>query len=105
MSRITRFRKLTGRIAEEIFKAKVDGTRIINELFHATKLDFCLHVSSLHQSWAGLGLVAYSAANLFMDAFNQKSGSNDWQSINWRVGAADESIQVSSLKPQQPVSP
>jgi acyl transferase domain-containing protein/acyl carrier protein len=71
---------------ERIFRSKVNGTLVIHEIFQGRKLDFCLLVSSLSPILGGLGLVAYSAANLYMDSFNQyarRCGSAYWKSINW----------------------
>lgn len=46
------------------------------------QLDFCLLLSSLSSILGGLGFVAYSAANIFMDVF-AKTKSMPWMSVNW----------------------
>jgi acyl carrier protein len=50
------------------------------------ELDFCLLLSSLSSVLGGLGFVAYSAANLFMDAFAHQHNQIHpvpWLSVNW----------------------
>ncbi len=68
------------------FQAKVRGTLVLSELLRERRLDFCLLQSSLAAVLGGLGLVAYAAANLFLDAFAQcqnQRGPTPWISVNW----------------------
>ena len=49
-------------------------------------LDFCVVTSSLSSYLGGFGFAAYTAANVFMDAFaHEQNGSGDvpWIAINW----------------------
>lgn len=72
--------------AEEQFNAKIRGTINLEKALKGIELDFCLLISSLSAALGGLGLAAYSAANLFMDAFAKKHNSKQdvpWISINW----------------------
>jgi acyl transferase domain-containing protein/acyl carrier protein len=73
-------------VAEQHFRPKVRGLLVLEELLREKELDFFLVLSSLSSVLGGLGLVAYSAANNFLDAFagqqNQK-GTVPWISVNW----------------------
>jgi NADP-dependent 3-hydroxy acid dehydrogenase YdfG/acyl carrier protein len=71
---------------QEQFRPKVEGLEILNSLLQGKNLDFCFLVSSLSSILGGLGFTAYSAANLFMDAFTQKANRENpipWISVNW----------------------
>jgi acyl carrier protein len=49
-------------------------------------LDFCLLCSSLASILGGLGFIAYSAANVFMDAFvnqHRRTRHQRWTSVDW----------------------
>ncbi|MTJ53555.1 SDR family NAD(P)-dependent oxidoreductase [Anabaena sp. UHCC 0253] len=68
------------------FQAKVNGTYVLTKLFQNHQLDFCIFTSSLAAILGGLNFAAYSAANIFIDAFvhQQNQISNvTWSSINW----------------------
>ncbi|MBC1236337.1 MULTISPECIES: type I polyketide synthase [Nostoc] len=77
---------ITQRNCEDQFQPKVDGLLVLNKILQDKELDFCFLLSSLSSVLGGLGYVAYSAANIFMDAFvhqhNQKNLVS-WISINW----------------------
>ncbi|MGD2085191.1 MAG: amino acid adenylation domain-containing protein [Candidatus Aminicenantes bacterium] len=68
------------------FRAKLEGTLVLEELSLEKNLDFCLMISSISTVLGGLGFVAYSAANHFMDAFsikhNQKK-QEPWLIVDW----------------------
>ncbi len=71
---------------QEQFRAKVEGLEVLNSLLQGKDLDFCFLMSSLAAVLGGLGFTAYSAANLFMDAFAQKANRENripWISVNW----------------------
>ena len=71
---------------EEQFQAKVQGTMVLERVLRGKSLDFCLLMSSLAAILGGRGLVAYTTANCFMDAFAQqqtKQGAVPWISVNW----------------------
>jgi polyketide synthase PksJ len=75
---------------EQQFKPKVYGLLVLHDLFKDKPLDFCLLMSSTAAILGGLAFVAYSAANLFMDAFvNWKNhqcvneNTVTWLSVNW----------------------
>ena len=88
---------------EKHFGSKVLGTAILSELLPKKNLDFCLLMSSISSILGGLGYVAYSAANKFMDAWVQKQNKNSffpWLSINWdawKVGLSGENVKNTSM--------
>jgi phthiocerol/phenolphthiocerol synthesis type-I polyketide synthase E len=71
--------------AERHFRAKVDGTRVLARLLDGRALDFCLLFSSNAAVLGGLGAVAYTAANRFLDAFAdaRPAGGTPWISVSW----------------------
>jgi acyl transferase domain-containing protein/acyl carrier protein len=71
---------------EQQFRSKVRGLIVLERVLSGRKLDFVVLVSSISSVLAGLGYVAYSAANSFMDAFahrRNRAGNVWWTSINW----------------------
>jgi acyl transferase domain-containing protein len=71
---------------ERNFQAKVHGLKVLEEVLQPVKPDFCVLFSSNASVLGGLGSIAYSAANLFMDAFAQARSTADnqrWLSVNW----------------------
>src|SRR5262249_38264290 len=91
------------RLSERHFRPKAQGLCVLEEVLRGQEVDFWALLSSLSAVLGGLGFIAYSAANSFMDAFASKqnqSGSAPWLTINWdgwefrenlRVGPAAES--------------
>jgi acyl transferase domain-containing protein/acyl carrier protein len=71
-------------------RPKVEGLLVLEEVLRGHPLDFCLLFSSLTSVLGGLGFTAYTAANLFIDAFACKHNRNDstpWISLGsdaWR---------------------
>jgi len=82
------------------FQAKVYGLLVLEKVLQGRPLDFYCLVSSLASVLGGLGYVAYSAANLFIDAFAHKQNQTNpvpWISINWdrwQFGENEEENQV-----------
>jgi phthiocerol/phenolphthiocerol synthesis type-I polyketide synthase E len=77
---------LDGEISESQFRAKVYGAYVLERVLQGRQIDFCLLFSSNASILGGIGLLGYSAANLFMDAFAAngcKRDGNDWISANW----------------------
>jgi aryl carrier-like protein len=71
---------------QAVFAAKVNGLYALAQALRGTALDFAVVTSSLSSVLGGLGLVAYAAANAFLDLFAQQSSQTDgvrWMSINW----------------------
>lgn len=80
------FTEISRPLSEEQFRAKVQGLFVLEELLNQKSLDFCLLFSSNAATLGGLGLAAYSAANLFMNAFAKEHNARErtpWLSINW----------------------
>ncbi|WP_416671488.1 type I polyketide synthase [Egbenema bharatensis] len=72
---------------EHHFYSKVRGLATLAEVL-PDSIDFCLVQSSLSSVVGGLGLSAYSAANLFLDAFiaqQNQARSVPWLCLNWDV--------------------
>ncbi|MEC4811963.1 MAG: SDR family oxidoreductase [Scytonema sp. PMC 1069.18] len=71
---------------EQQFQAKVYGLIVLDKVLQDKNLDFCLLFSSLSSVLGGLGFAAYSAANIFMDAFVHKHNQSNpvpWSSVSW----------------------
>ena len=89
-----------GREASEAqFRPKAYGLYVLAELLRDQALDFCMLISSNATILGGLGLIAYSAANLFMDAFaaqQSKLVAVNWISTNWDgwPARADDRLQA-----------
>ncbi|MDZ7268845.1 MAG: SDR family NAD(P)-dependent oxidoreductase [candidate division KSB1 bacterium] len=78
--------ELTPAEVEEQWRAKVEGTRVLQRLLSGRELDFVVLQSSLASQLGGLGFAAYAAANLYLDAFaqqQQRAGQRQWISVNW----------------------
>ncbi|MBY0376012.1 MAG: KR domain-containing protein, partial [Bryobacteraceae bacterium] len=58
----------TSDMCEHIFRPKVGGLRVLEQLLTSHPLDFCIMMSSVASILGGYGLTAYTAANLFLDA-------------------------------------
>ncbi|MBA2681048.1 MAG: SDR family NAD(P)-dependent oxidoreductase, partial [Ktedonobacteraceae bacterium] len=68
------------------FQSKVYGTYALAQAISEIDLDFCMLFSSLSAVLGGLGFAAYSAANLFLDAFTQhhnRRSTTPWSTVNW----------------------
>jgi phthiocerol/phenolphthiocerol synthesis type-I polyketide synthase E len=72
--------------AESQFQSKGYGLYVLDRVLQNIEIDFCLLFSSNASVLGGLGLVAYSAANTFMDAFALSRHVADrapWISATW----------------------
>jgi acyl transferase domain-containing protein len=70
---------------ERHFAAKVRGTAVLADLLRGARCDFCLLVSSLSSVLGGLGYLAYSSANAYLDSFAveaDRAGPTRWYSVN-----------------------
>ncbi|MDY7005043.1 MAG: SDR family oxidoreductase [Cyanobacteriota bacterium] len=70
------------------FQGKVQGTIVLSKVLQNKNLDFCILMSSIASVLGGLGDIAYSAANLFMDVFVHQQNRNNsipWLSVNWET--------------------
>lgn len=71
---------------EAQFRPKVKGIYVLEQVLKGIDLDFCLLISSNASVLGGLGTIAYSAANAFMDLFSihaSASRSVPWISSSW----------------------
>ncbi|KYC36591.1 polyketide synthase [Scytonema hofmannii PCC 7110] len=78
--------KISRTDCEQQFQSKVHGLIVLDKVLQDRKLDFCLLLSSLSSVLGGLGFVAYSAANSFMDTFVHQRNQNhpvSWISVSW----------------------
>ncbi|NMF62565.1 polyketide synthase (plasmid) [Brasilonema octagenarum UFV-E1] len=78
--------QITKTECEQQFQPKIYGLLVLKKVLQDKELDFCLLLSSLSSVLGGLGYVAYSAANLFMDAFvhhYNQTNPVSWLSVNW----------------------
>ena len=71
---------------ERHFQTKAHGLYVLDELLACFDLDsgYCFH--RMRRCSGGTGLLAYSAAHLFMDAFasaGNRARDRRWTSINW----------------------
>src|SRR5439155_572543 len=75
------------------FQPKARGILVLERLLAGRDLDFVLLLSSLSSIVAGIGFVAYAAANAFLDAFaaaRDRLGGTRWLSVNWDNWNFDE---------------
>jgi acyl transferase domain-containing protein/acyl carrier protein len=76
-----------GRLESELqFQPKVYGLYVLERLLRDKKLDFSVLFSSNASVLGGLGFIAYSAANHFVDAFARhisRESRIPWISTNW----------------------
>ncbi len=79
------------------FRAKVFGTRVLEELFQDKNPDFCVLISSISTILGGLQFAAYAGANAFMDAFvsrTKRRGNLRWFSVDWDSMPVRETIEA-----------
>jgi phthiocerol/phenolphthiocerol synthesis type-I polyketide synthase E len=79
--------------SEEQLRAKVHGVITLQRVLETRSVDFCMLTSSLSALLGGIGFTAYSAANLYLDAFaawaNHGTGTR-WLSIDWDSWRVEE---------------
>jgi acyl transferase domain-containing protein/acyl carrier protein len=79
------------------FRPKVYGVYVLDQVLEGRDLDFCLLTSSITAIVGGLGLCAYSAASVFMDAFVHKHNQTSpmpWTSLNWEGAPPDATVDA-----------
>ncbi|WP_068774981.1 SDR family NAD(P)-dependent oxidoreductase [Paenibacillus sp. FJAT-26967] len=77
---------ISGDQSDEQFRAKVQGLQTLGRLIADREAEICILFSSIASILGGLGFSAYSAANLYMDAFARKqnrAGGTKWLCVNW----------------------
>jgi acyl transferase domain-containing protein/NRPS condensation-like uncharacterized protein len=73
---------------ERQFRPKMHGIQVLAEIFRTREPDFLLAVSSLAAILGGLAHIAYTAANLYMDAFitaHNRVNHTPWISVDSEV--------------------
>ncbi len=69
-------------------RAKAHAALVLDSLLAGKSLDFCMLMSSLTSVLGGIGEVAYSAANIYLDTFarlHARDGQVPWISVTWDV--------------------
>ncbi|ASS75373.1 hypothetical protein CIG75_10470 [Tumebacillus algifaecis] len=82
---------------EPHFKPRIFGAYALQKLFADKPLDFFLINSSLSSILGGIGLVAPTAAHLFLDTFannQQREGSFPWLLVNWEPGESAQMLDA-----------
>jgi acyl transferase domain-containing protein/acyl carrier protein len=72
--------------AEQIFRAKCEGTRVLEQVLEGRQIDFCLLYSSTASILGGPGITAYAAASAYLDSFAARAAARTgirWLSVNW----------------------
>lgn len=91
---------------EPHFRPKIQGLEVLQTLLQDRTLDFCLLCSSLSSVLGGWGTAAYSAANLYMDAWACQQNRNarfPWIVVNWDIwqGSVTSSLAEFALTPTE----
>ena len=99
--------------ARRQFAPKAHGIIVLHELLRDDPPDFFLMLSSLSCVLGGLGLIAYSAANVFLDAYAAQQnarGGSPWITVNWDAwqfltpGTVSASGQTEAILPDAGVT-
>src|SRR6185503_1622721 len=94
---ISEIAKIETSVCDLHFKAKAYGLNVLEQVLGSRRLDFCMLLSSLTPILGGIGEVAYSSSNVFMDSFvrrHNRSRLMHWISVNWdlwRIQKGDSS--------------
>jgi NAD(P)-dependent dehydrogenase (short-subunit alcohol dehydrogenase family)/acyl carrier protein len=94
--------------ARRQFAPKAHGVIVLHELLRDDPPDFLLMLSSLSGVLGGLGLIAYSAANLFLDAYAARqnaSGGAPWITVNWDAWQFQTPLTVSASGQTEAILP
>ena len=92
-SAISSIQEIGVEVCESQFRPKIQGTKVLAEVMRGKDIDFYFLQSSLSAVLGGLGLSAYTAANLFMDTFaaqQNRFNNSRWISVNWDGWLFDE---------------
>ncbi|HVR98966.1 MAG TPA: SDR family NAD(P)-dependent oxidoreductase [Thermoanaerobaculia bacterium] len=85
------------------FRPKAHALYVLERVLAGRDLDFCVVLSSLASVLGGVAYGAYTAANLFMDAFvrehNRRADGTPWRSVGWDVWQfEDEAEQILAVR-------
>nr|WP_285641815.1 type I polyketide synthase [Lentzea sp. NBRC 102530] len=85
----------------EVMRAKVDGARVLHELFPASSLDFLVLFSSAGPLLGLPGQTAYAAANAYLDALAVHRGSGtasvawtSWRGLGMSTSASATDVEL-----------
>ncbi len=84
------------------FHTKVKGLIVLEKVLRGAKPDFCVLISSISSVLGGLGLTAYTAVNIFMDAFARSCSNRT--SVPWTVINLDTWEVDTQSGPQPPAN-
>ncbi len=87
--------------SESQLRAKVYGAYVLQKVLEGKELDFRMLFSSNASILGGIGLISYSAANIFMDALaTSRNWSVDerWISVNWDGWLVEEDLLSKTLR-------
>ncbi|HKV42348.1 MAG TPA: SDR family oxidoreductase, partial [Blastocatellia bacterium] len=100
---------------ERHFQPKVHGCYVIEKVLQGRALDFCILTSSIASITSGIGVLAYTAASIFLDAFAHKHNQKGpvwWMSVNWQGVSPEDTVEgfrrmlsIGAPIPQLVVSP
>lgn len=89
---------------EAQFRPKIQGLETLERLLAGQPLDFFMLMSSISSVIGGLGMIGYSAANAFMDAFahqqSRTSGAR-WITVNWDGWEFDTQADEAAITPRR----
>jgi acyl transferase domain-containing protein/acyl carrier protein len=79
------------------FRPKAYGLYVLEQVLQDIPIKYCFLTSSLSPILGGIGLTAYAAANVFMDAFVHKHNRTQaslWTTVNWEGWQFDKGDQT-----------
>jgi iturin family lipopeptide synthetase A len=86
---------------QEQFRTKLYGLSVVEEVLRDKALDFGMMISSISTVLGGLGFVAYSAANHFLDAFSirhnqerKQKRDGRWIIVDWDGTNAEDTADA-----------
>lgn len=89
--------ELSGVECEWQFQSKVYGLYVLEDILRGRELDFCILTSSAASIIGGVGLLAYTSANIFMDAFAYYHNQTEpvpWLSLNWQGATPEQTVDA-----------
>ena len=82
---------------EQHFQSKVYGCYVLENVLRGRALDFCILTSSVASITGGVGILAYTSATIFMDAFVHRHNQTDsvcWTSLNWQGVSEEQTVEA-----------
>jgi len=88
--------------AARVLAPKIQGTLVLEEVLHGSKLDFCLLFSSISSLNPPPGQIDYAGANAFLDAFALNQTAQPTTALNWSLWT-DVGMGVRNTAGNQPI--